>query len=66
MISVDFRQLLPVIEEANRAKNVDYTLKYFTTRWYKDMVILSLHENMRVKNEMINHPNESDLCQQLK
>ena len=61
LVSGDFRQLLPVIERANRAKIVTHTLKNSATLWDEHVVTLRLRENMRVKNEMAKHPDDSEL-----
>ena len=66
LVSGDFRQLLPVIENANRAKIVNHTLKYSTTLWDENIVTLHLRENMRVKNEMAKHPDDCAFHQQLR
>ena len=65
LVSGDFRQLLPVIEGGNRAVTVNHTLKHSATLWDDDVVILSLRENMRVKNEMSKHPNDNQLQEKL-
>jgi hypothetical protein len=65
LVSGDFRQLLPVIEKANRAKIVGHTLKHSAVLWDEHVVTLSLRENMRVKNEMTKHPNDEELHRQL-
>ena len=54
LISGDFRQLLPVIEKSNRAKIVNHTIKY-SYLWDENVALLSLRENMRVKNEIKKH-----------
>ena len=61
----DFRQLLPVIEGANRAKIVNHTLKSSATLWDDNVVVLNLQENMRVKNEMNKHPDDNELQEKL-
>ena len=65
LVSGDFRQLLPVIERANRAKIVSHTLKHSAILWDDDVVTLSLRENMRVKNEMAKQPDNEDFHHQL-
>ena len=66
LVSGDFRQLLPVIEKANRAKIVGHTLKNSETLWDKDVIMLSLSKNMRVQNEIDKHPNDHALHEKLK
>jgi hypothetical protein len=65
LVSGDFRQLLPVIEQANRAKIVGHTLKHSAILWDDNVVTLSLRENMRVKNEMAKQPDNESFHQQL-
>ena len=66
LVSGDFRQLLPVIEKANRAKIVGHTLKNSETLWDEDVIMLSLSKNMRVQNEIDKHPNDHALHEKLK
>ena len=65
LVSGDFRQLLPVIEKANRAKIVGHTLKQSATLWDEHVVTLNLRENMRVKNEKSKHPDNKEFHQKL-
>jgi len=66
LICGDWRQLLPVIERANRAKIIERTLKHSTTLWDENVVIFSLRQNMRVQNEIAKHPNDPALYKKLK
>ena len=61
LVSGDFRQLLPVIPRANRAKIVSHTLKSSPRLWDDDIVYLQLYENMRVRKEMDKHPENAAL-----
>jgi hypothetical protein len=65
LVSGDFRQLLPVIEKANRAKIVGHTLKH-SKLWDKDVMKFRLTHNMRVQNEMNKHPNDDALHEKLR
>ena len=65
LVSGDFRQLLPVIERASRAKIVNHTLKHSAILWDEDVVTLRLRMNMRVKNEMSKQPRDKQFCQKL-
>ena len=49
LVSGGFRQLLPVMENANSAKNINHTLKYSSLLWDEHVVTLRLQENIRVK-----------------
>ena len=60
LVSGDFRQLLPVIEKANRSKIVGHTLKHSSVLWDEDVITLQLRENMRVKNEILQCPHNHD------
>ena len=60
LVSGDFRQLLPVIEKANRSKIVGHTLKHSSVLWDEDVITLQLRENMRVKNEIAQCPHNHD------
>ena len=65
LVSGDFRQLLPVTENANRGKIVNHTLKHSSLLWDDDVITLRLREHMRVKNEMNKLPNDSDFHRKL-
>ena len=65
LVSGDFRQLLPVMEKANRAKIVGHTLKH-SRLWDKDVVKFRLKQNMRVQKEMDKYPNNEALHDKLK
>jgi len=66
LVSGDFRQLLPVIERANRATTIGRTLKNSDILWDENVVIFSLKKNMRVQNEIDKHPNDHALHKKLK
>ena len=66
MVSGDFRQLLPVMENASPAKIINHTLKYSSLLWDEHVVTLRLQENMRVKNEINKLPNNKEYHKQLK
>ena len=64
-MSGDFRQLLPVMENANPAKIINHTLKCSSLLWDDQVVTLRLRENMRVKNEINKLPNKKEHHKQL-
>jgi len=66
LVSGDFCQLLPVMENASPAKVINHTLEYPSLLWDERVVILRLQENMRVKNEMNKLPNNKEHHKQLK
>ena len=65
LISGDFRQLLPVMEKANRSKIVNHTLKYSSDLWDDNVIKLSLKKNMRVHLEKQKHPDDFEFHEQL-
>ena len=65
LVSGDFRQLLPVIEKANRAKIVGHTLKHSVGLWDREVIKFRLSKNMRVQKEKDKYPNNEDLHQKL-
>jgi hypothetical protein len=66
LVSGDFRQLLPVIEKANRSKIVGHMLKFSSVLWDDKVITLKLRENMQVKNEMAIRPDDADFHTRLK
>ena len=65
LVSGDFRQLLPVIEKANRAKIVGHTLKHSVGLWDEHVKQFRLSKNMRVQKEKDKYPNDEGLHQKL-
>ena len=63
MISGDFRQLLPVIEKANRSTIVNHTIK--KSRLWDNVEVLKLTKNMRVQNEKNKYPNDLEFHTEL-
>ena len=53
----DFRQILPVIRRASRAHTLSITLKH--SEIWRNTTVLKLTENMRVKQRMLQNPNDS-------
>ena len=63
LISGDWRQVLPVVPRGNRSKIVTSTIK--SSSLWENVEVLSLTENMRVKNEKKKHQNNVRFHQQL-
>ena len=63
LISGDFRQLLPVIEKANRSTIVNHTIK--KSRLWDNVEVLKLTKNMRVQNEKNKYPNDLEFHTEL-
>ena len=58
LVSGDFCQLLPVLEEASRAKIVNHMLKNSAIIWDDKVIKLQLRQNMQVKKEMDKCPHD--------
>ena len=65
LVAGDWCQLLPIVPHGSRARVVNSTLKESQLWDDDDVLILRLTENMRVKNEMLKHPNDKELHKDL-
>jgi len=64
LVAGDWCQLLPIVPHGSRARVVNSTLKE-SELWDDDVLILRLTENMRVKNEMMKHPEDTEFHNEL-